>query len=460
MEPISSNAVIFGNPNTGELFIYDNANSRYGLFNSNGNGSFRRLNGLEQLIATKIVGCNGISLTLFCNPRTNNYHLMLAVSNGVRLFSPTEYIEPFLSDDGRLAIICRNIDTTQARIGHIKDSINICSSPNVEDYIDWGPEITAGLFSYNSHYEDYNTQEGQDYTYEVFEAPEGRNLAVGRSLTAVCEICSTDVFVVHNLSQEGCRALGAQNDTIQEWYKKCETQKDQEEESTIPNFEVFDEDIEDVEEREARTNRRLLGNMIGRGATLICSEINKDYEDNPQKYYQNLRFHHPDTYLDYILMVDHAVNKADLISVARDSLLFITSLEVDDNRNIIHTCSHRLQYDDCIRNLIYNRNKGIIYYTGDSGLYGCLNVKNNYAHKVFRYGKAAFLCLTMNPVSDLIAAYNSDKLLVVFDDSTPSSMQIKAQVPLINKDRVTRLALNGNYLYIQYRDNSLERYLL
>ena len=441
-EDISSNAVVFNNPYTGELFIFDNANVRYGYAPACGSLGWSSMNGLNGRPVTKIVGKDGVALMQLHEREKNQYKLLILKKSGpiCKIYNTKHYVEPFLGDDGYLSYIDRDMDSMQAYIGYMKDQLTPNGTYDLNADSDHGTYVTMGLFM---------TESGG-----VIEPPEGHHLASGYSYTALNQEQSADVFVVRCLND----SLSLNNPNVRNWMEMVHNVRSQEESTCDIDF--MDEDAMELEEHKKIFERRLLGQLLDGHATLVGADWNFMGNGDPKEYYDNLHFHHPETHIDNMLIIDRGEPKerrADLITVARDSYLFVTNIWLDSNEKPQHDWQRRISFVDCIRCLAYDNQRDIVYYAGDSGLNGCLDGKDRYAKHGYKYGKADFRMLKINSATKKLAAYNTDKMVVVFDDSEPFSMKIHKQIPVMGGN-VSALALHGSHLYVRYTNGRLERH--
>ncbi|MBQ8703074.1 MAG: hypothetical protein IJ524_01710 [Bacteroidales bacterium] len=436
-EDISTNAVVFNNPYTGELFIFDNDKSRYGYAQPEESVAWITFNGLNSCPVTKIVGRNGVALMQVHNREQDTYRLLIfRRSDKIGKFydnNNNHYIEPFLGDDGYLSYIDRDLESMQAYIGYMKTDLTPNGKYDLNADSDHGTYVTVGL--------DMIESGGR------IEFPEGHHLASGFSFTALNQNHSTDVFVVRSFSD----SLSLNNQSVRNWMQMMENVHSQDD----------DESDMDLEEQKRILERRLLGKLLDNNACLVGADW--DFFDNgdPKEYYDNLHFHHPETYIDGMLMIDRGDYKdkrADLVTVARDCYLFVTNIWLDSNGKPQYDWHRRILFEDIIRCLAYDNQRNIVYYVGDSGQYGCLDANNKYTLHSNNYGKADFRIMKINSVTTKVAAYNTDKMVVVFDDSDPFSMKIQKQIPLLSGISVVELALHNNYIYVQYQNGHLERY--
>lgn len=351
-----------------------------------------------------------------------------------KLYDYRHYVEPFLGDDGFLSYIDRDMESMQAYIGYMKQDLTPNEKHDLDADSEYGTYVTIGL--------DMTEIGGR------IEFPEGRHLASGFSFTALNQNRSTDVFVVRNFSN----SLSLNNQSVRNWMQMVENVHSQDDDTE------FDMDLDD---QKRIMERRILGSMLDNNATLVGADW--DFFDNgdPKEYYDNLHFHHPETHIDGMLMIDrgdYKDNRADLVTVARDSYMFVTNIWLDNNGKPQYDWHRRIQFDDCIRCLAYDNQRNIVYFVGDSGQYGCLDANNKYAVHRYTYGKADFKIMKINSVTKRVAAYNTDKMIVIFDDSEPFSMKIQKQIPLLSGISVVELALHNNHLYVQYHNGRLEQY--
>lgn len=446
-EDISSNAVVFNNPYTGELFVFDNAQWRYGYASTDKSLSWTPIHGLNGRPITKIVGKDGTALMQLHDEEKDTYKLLILRERDklCKIYNTKHYIEPFLGDEGWLSYIDRDMDSMQAYIGYVKNDLTPNEAHDIDADSEHGTYVTMGLF--------------MSQTDEGIEPPEGRHLASGFSFTALNQEQSADVFVVRCLND----SLSLDNRNVRDWIEMVNNVRGQENHSTASIDWAMDEDEIKLEEDKKIFERRLLGQLLDRNATLVAADWNIMGNGDPKEYYDNLHFHHPETYIDAMLMIDRGEFKdkrADLVTAGRDSYLFVTNIWLDNEGKPQYKWQKRFQFDDCIRCLAYDSNRGIVYYAGDSGLNGCLDINDRYAKHGYKYGKADFRMLKINTVTKMVAAYNTDKVIVVFDDREPFSMKIHRQIPLIGSGNVSAMALHGDYLYVRYTNGRLERHTL
>lgn len=446
-EFISNNAVVFCHPYTGELFIFDNEKERYGYCDAKENLKWTEFNGLEKRKALKIAGCDGVALVQLYDQRDNSYKLMLITGKGecAKIYATyaQEYLEPFVGDDGYLSFVLQNQNNMQSVVGYIKKEVDGDDKQyDLNKDAFWGPWVSVGL----SHTE---ISDEMEYDFHIIPI-EGKKLSSGFNFTAVCQDETADVFVVDNFSENGRNALGLENDTVQNWIEVC-------------NSEIIegqlDEYDDEYEMKKGIICRRVLGSMLEDSIAMIGAKWNMMGNGNPKEYYDNLLFHHPESYLEYMLMIDRGDknnSKADLITVARDCRMFITKIWKDSDGKPKYEVYRRYTFDDCISCLAYDKQQDVVYFAGEKGLVGFLDADYNcYSGS---YSSSRIRILKTNSITHMLATHNTDNELMIMDVSTPKSRSIKRQIPLFNSEIVDNIALHKDFVYVQYRNGELERH--
>lgn len=419
----------------GRVFIYDNSNSRYAIFGRNQpDPSWTKINGLNGRRVLYGEG-NGDSwlfklsddkLLLF-SKRTNQ-------SVSAKIYNNQNVEEILTSLDGRISFLERDSD----------DDILLGTLPLFVD-------------GDNKEYNIWNEAKKGPYLSMGFKNGIGR-WDICNGYVAISENESTDVVIMRTDDYRNQCALTIGGKIGQQI---CNI------ENSMRNNGY---DLDYIENGKLILRRALswaLPSHIG----FLGSPYDIEHGiTNPKEYFDNLQYHHPETNLDDLWLIENDDSGVDMLTFARDSHIFVHSVWADSNGDIQYRRRLKLLSEaGMIRTATMDYSRDLLYLAGDGGAMFCLNRKDWARGYSYDYGNKDYCMSTFDMYNHRYAVLDTKGTIKVFDtDNTgvkliPKTIIITGRKMPTSQDDdemnwIASIRLVGNAVYVWGSDWSITKH--